>query len=80
MFFVYVLQSNTHGTYYVGSTKNIKTRLHEHNSGKCRYTKGRKPWVLVHSEEFATITEARKREVFLKTGNGREYLKGILSN
>ena len=58
-------------------------RLTEHNSGKNRSTKAYKPWKIVYTESFMTLTEARKREVFLKTGHGRAYLdrklNGLLS-
>ena len=74
MYFVYVLLSQTYHTRYVGSTENIEKRLNEHSSGKVRYTKGRKPWVLLYKEEYNTRTEARKRELFLKTGQGRKFL------
>jgi len=32
----------------------------------------------VHVEEFEERTEARKREKYLKSGSGREYLDSIL--
>ena len=42
-------------------------------------TKGKGPFELVHHEEFATKQEAVVREKFLKSGQGREFLKAILS-
>ncbi len=79
MFYVYVLRSLSDGSRYVGSTKNIKGRLSEHNRGKQQYTKGKMPWELLYSEEFETNTEARKRELFFKTTTGRRKLSLILS-
>jgi putative endonuclease len=78
MFFVYVLQSLKTGTRYVGTTADLEERLKAHNSGKCRYTRNRMPWTLVHCEETSTLSEARRREHYLKTGQGREYLDKIL--
>ena len=66
MFFIYVIQSLNHLTRYVGNTENIEKRLKEHNMGKCRYTKGRKPWKLIYKEHYQTRAEAMKREKFLK--------------
>ncbi len=74
-FYAYVLQSISHKTFYYGSTKDIESRLREHNSGKVRYTKGRMPWILVYFEEFETRGEAMKRELFFKTIDGYNFLK-----
>ena len=77
-YYVYVLRSLTHKNRYIGSTDNVVSRLKEHNQGRCKYTKGRMPWKLVHTEEFKTRAEAMKREKFLKSGQGRKYLDNIL--
>ena len=76
--FAYVLRSLTTGRYYTGATSDLEVRLAQHNSDKSRSTKHRGPWVLAHSEQFATIAEALRRERFLKTGKGRDELKRIL--
>ena len=78
-YFVYVLVSETHNTRYVGSCENVSKRLEEHNAGRCRYTSGRMPWRLIFREEFLTFSEARKRENFLKSGQGRKELDRILA-
>jgi len=80
MYYVYVIQSLSHGTRYVGSAKNITKRIQEHNNGLCRYTSGRKPWKLVFTKEHTTRSEAMRREKFLKTGQGRKWLDEILNN
>ena len=79
MYIVYILESLSHGNRYIGSTQNISNRLNEHNSGKVRYTKGRKPWKLVHTEKLKTRSQAIKREKFLKSGQGRKFLDKILT-
>lgn len=75
---VYVLQSGYDGTHYVGHTKDVIVRLKEHNLGKCRYTKGRRPWKVVYQEEVISRSEAMKREYFWKSGVGRKMLKDLL--
>ncbi len=65
-------------TRYVGSTQNVIQRLHEHNTGRCRYTLGRMPWSLVYKEEFMTRSDAMKQEKFFKSGQGRKYLDANL--
>jgi len=77
--FVYILRSLKYGTRYVGSTENLDRRLQEHNSGKCRYTKSKMPWEIVYTERFDNLSSARKRELFLKSGQGRKWLDQILS-
>lgn len=77
-FFVYVLKSEKDGRLYKGFTNNIDRRIDEHNKGQNKSIKGFRPWKLVHIEEFATLMEARNREKFLKTGQGRDYLKKTL--
>jgi putative endonuclease len=78
MFFTYVLFSKKLNKRYVGSTANLTKRLNEHNSGKSKFTKGGIPWKLIYSEEFGSNSEARKRELFLKSGAGRKFLDSII--
>jgi putative endonuclease len=80
MFYVYVLYSKSLSKRYVGSSSDINKRLIEHNSGKSKFTKGGIPWRLIYSEQFDTNSEARKREIFLKSGNGRKFLDSILTS
>jgi putative endonuclease len=74
-YFVYILKSQKTNTHYYGSTADINMRLKVHNEGKVRYTKSRRPWVLHYYEEFATRSEAVKREYFFKTIDGYNFLK-----
>ena len=48
--YVYVLQSERDGNFYVGYTKNIRKRLREHNDGNVKSTKNRLPMKLVYWE------------------------------
>jgi len=74
MYYVYVLRNQQNNNRYVGHSKNIQQRLKNHNYGKVKTTKAFKPWHLVHYEKFKTRTEAIARELFLKSGIGREWL------
>jgi putative endonuclease len=51
-FYTYILKSQSHGNYYYGSSHDVEKRLKEHNNGEVKYTKGRRPWVIHHIEEF----------------------------
>ena len=45
--YVYILQSIPYPEkYYVGSTTNLKDRIHKHNEGGTPYTSQYKPWQL----------------------------------
>jgi putative endonuclease len=73
MFTVYVIQS-ARGKRYTGHTYDLERRLLEHNSGLCKTTKVDNNWQVIYSEEFATKGEAIKRERWMKTGVGREFI------
>jgi putative endonuclease len=75
MCWTYVLWSHRLNKRYVGSTqKHFKDRLAEHNLGKTPFTSKGIPWIIIHHESYATLSEARKRELFLKSGIGRKWL------
>jgi putative endonuclease len=79
MYFVYVLRSEGTGRHYVGHTSELTQRLGQHNNGITKSTKNRGPWVLIYQERYPTKADAMRRERFLKTGQGREELKQLLS-
>jgi len=79
MFYVYILKSLKYQKSYVGCTDNVTRRLREHNSGKMFFTKRFMPWEIVAIEKFSTLSEARKRESYLKCGVGRRYLKKLFN-
>ena len=59
-------------------TTNVAMRLDQHNKLQNRSTKAFVPWVLLFHESYCTRKEARKREKYLKSGIGREYVKNKL--
>jgi RimJ/RimL family protein N-acetyltransferase/predicted GIY-YIG superfamily endonuclease len=73
-YFTYVLISEVTSKRYVGSCENLDDRLYRHNTGQSKATKHGAPWRLVHFEEFSERSEAVQRELFFKTGRGREEL------
>ena len=74
--FVYVLIC-ADDRLYIGSTRDINKRIQTHNNGKVKTTKSRRPVELIYKEEMLTYTEARKRELYFKSGSGRDWLKKI---
>jgi len=59
---VYMLRCGD-GSFYVGSTRNLETRLEQHTSGAGgEYTRKRLPVTLVFAEEYDRVDEAWARE------------------
>ncbi len=77
---VYVLRSISDGRRYVGMTyQPLDERLQRHNRKHVRSTKSHAPFEMIHSEKCDNRAEARKRERYLKSGAGREWLDRLLS-
>ena len=75
MFKTYILQSEIDRTFYYGHTKNLESRLKDHNRGKVRSTKSKRPWNVYYYETYETKSEAYRREMFFKTVNGYKFLR-----
>ena len=78
MQYVYVLKSGKNGRMYTGSTNDLRKRFKEHNNGKSNWTKKGIPWKLVYYEGCLNEEDARSRELYLKSGTGKRYLKNRL--
>ena len=80
MFYVYVLKSKKDSFQYIGLSQDAEERLREHNAGRVKSTKSKRPWKLLYKESFRTRTDARKREKYLKTAAGRRFRKEIMGD
>ena len=80
MYYVYILKSRTYLRHYIGYTDNLDKRIKEHNNGKVRSTKGYRPWNLVRCEIFDNKTEARKRELEIKSYKGGIAFKNLIKD
>lgn len=84
MHYTYIVECADH-TLYTGYTTDLARRVHEHNHSPkgAKYTRTRRPVVLVYSEVHSTRSEAMKRESAIKHLNRKEKLdlvrKGGLS-
>ncbi|RAR51082.1 GIY-YIG nuclease family protein [Flavobacterium lacus] len=80
-FVVYILYSEKFDKTYVGFTTSLIERFKSHNE---LATKGStikfRPWKVVYLEFYNSKTEALNREKWLKTGNGRIFIKNLKSN
>lgn len=77
-YYVYVLLSLKDKRFYVGFTTNLKQRLQQHARGEVKSTASRRFLKLMHYEYFLNENDAKAREVFLKSGFGREQLQQSL--
>jgi len=75
MITVYVLQGGEKR--YVGITNNHARRLAEHRSGRTKGGQIIEDFFLFYTEQCPEYVSARKREKFLKSGAGREYLDNL---
>ena len=76
MHFLYIIQSQKSGKYYVGITADINRRIAEHNNPKNlsrsigrkknSFTAKHRPWELLALYQCADATEAAKMEQYIK--------------
>ena len=77
--YMYILKCSD-DSYYVGSTKNLKLRLQQHQSGEgANHTKKRLPVELVYVEEFQRIDKAFYREKQVQ-GWSRKKKEALIEN
>jgi len=77
LYTVYVLFSVTHQKHYTGFTNNLEQRLIAHNELGNGWTAKYRPWVLIYTKEFSNKADAMKLEKWLKSGIGRDFIKGL---
>jgi putative endonuclease len=78
-FSAYILQSEVDKSLYVGHTANMEERLFRHNQGRSKYTKAKRPWLMVHCELFDTRALAMQRERALKSLHRKDLLLKIIA-
>ncbi len=78
-YYAYILRC-VDGTLYSGYTNDLERRVDAHNRGiGAKYTRSRRPVVLVYYETFETKQEAMKREAALKKLSRAEKLRLVQS-
>ena len=74
----YVVTSTAGDYLYKGSSRNLRERLKDHLAGREPRTKNRRPLALVYYKYFDSYSNARAMEHYLKSGQGRLWLKAFL--
>lgn len=75
---VYVLFSLKDHLFYIGYTTNLEKRLIDHKKGGTQSTKSRRPLKLVFCEHYLSQLDAKRREKYLKTSQGKKALQLML--
>ena len=65
----------SNGQLYTGYTTDLNRRLLEHENGCVDSAAKRRPVELIHYEAYGRESDARRREGFLKTTEGKRLLK-----
>jgi predicted GIY-YIG superfamily endonuclease len=78
IYFIYLLESEKSGVWYIGLSSDPQTRLMQHNQGKSKFTSGHIPWKLLYSEKAGDLKNARAKEKYYKSAAGKRKLKKIL--
>jgi putative endonuclease len=78
-YYLYILFSEKLNKYYVGSTTELDRRVIEHNRGKEKFTRTGLPWLLVYTEDFPSLLEARRREREIKSKKSRKYIEALIN-
>ncbi len=79
MFYLYILLCDK-AFFYVGITNDLDRRYEKHENGYVKATKHRRPLRLIHFETFLDRKDAKRREQYLKGGNGKKDLEIMLKN
>lgn len=65
------------GKRYIGITNDLARRLQEHRMRRSKGGQVIGSFTLLHTEEYPDYACARKREKFLKSGQGRVWLNRL---
>ena len=76
--FVYILKIDK-GQYYIGSTSDLQRRLSEHKLGIKSGTRYSKTIELMFSQEFETVSIARKTESKLNRFKNKNIIEKIIA-
>ena len=75
MFYVYLLESEKNEELYTGFTNDLAKRVKEHNQGLNFSTKSARPLKCIYYEACTNEQDARRRETYLKTTQGKRLIK-----
>jgi putative endonuclease len=75
---LYILQSESSGRFYIGSTDDLQRRFSEHQRGHTPSTRGRGPWKIAYTENFDLLLQARRREGEIKRWKSAKMVQALI--
>ena len=75
MFVVYILYSRSLKKFYTGYTSDIEQRMVFHNSGMNNFTSKGVPWIIIHTFNLESKSEALELEKKTKKNGAKRYLE-----
>ena len=76
-YYVYIVLCSDN-TLYSGITTDLKRRIEDHNIGSgAKYTRGRLPVRILHSERLNSKSDALKREIQIKKWSRKEKINNL---
>ena len=79
IFYVYILYSPSHDTFYIGSSENTQQRLKKHLANHKGFTSKAKDWIISYTESFAQKSIALKREKQLKAWKNKTRIRQLVA-
>ena len=76
--FVYILKDEN-GKFYIGSTNDLQRRMKQHYSGHTQTTDRMKNFVLVLSQRYNSLNEARRIELRIKKFKRKDYIEKMIT-
>lgn len=73
-YYVYILLLSNNQL-YTDFTSKLNERLKQHKTGNVKSTRNRRPIKLIHYEAYTKESDAHRREKYLKTTEGKRFLK-----
>ena len=78
MYYVYILLNETKTRTYVEVSADVNKRLEDHNAGRVKSSRPYRPYKIINIESFATLSEAKQKEIFYKSATGRRRLRKMI--
>jgi len=72
---VYILHSKSLDRYYVGFSKHLNKRIHQHQKEKVHWTSRASDWEQIWSKEVANTIDARQLEKMIKQRGAKRFLQ-----
>jgi len=77
-YYLYIIQSDKEGSFYIGTTQNLDARILRHNQGRSKYTRTKRPLNLVYVEDYPDRSSAMKREYAIKRRKSKDYIAKLI--